>query len=123
VLPPAPPDQAARLDQDPPPTRHRQLDRPDRPQLDQPRPAPTTSSTVPAPPPIPTADPLEELSPREREEELWHDGLLPDDVGPFLTAEDAEPHDSDRLRHRLLHTDTRWTLDLANHYAWQDIPD
>jgi hypothetical protein len=75
------------------------------------------------PPPIPTADPLDELSALQREEELWHDGLLPDDVGPFLTAEDAEPHDSDRLRHRLLHTDTRWTLDLANHYAWQDSPD
>jgi hypothetical protein len=77
--------------------------------------------------PIPTAHPLAELSALQREEELWHDGLLPADTGPFSTPADAapaddEPADSDRLRHRLLHTDTRWTLDLANPHPWQVDP-
>jgi hypothetical protein len=79
------------------------------------------------PPPLPTADPIDELSALQREEELWHDGLLPDDTGPFTTPVDVEPADegppdSDRLRHRILHTDTRWTLDLANPYPWQPNP-
>jgi hypothetical protein len=80
------------------------------------------------PPPIPTATPLDELSPLELEDELSHLGLLPADTGPFTTPADAAPADegppaSDRLRHRLLHTDTRWTLDLTNPYPWQDLPD
>jgi hypothetical protein len=74
------------------------------------------------PPPIPTVDPLDELSPLELEDEHNHLGLLPDDPGPDTTPTDAEPVDGDRLRHRLLHTDTRWTLDLANPYLWQDSP-
>jgi hypothetical protein len=37
------------------------------------------------PPPIPAADPLDELSPLELEDELSCLGLLPDDLGPFTT--------------------------------------
>jgi hypothetical protein len=75
------------------------------------------------PPPIRTADPLDELSPLELEDELNYLGLLPDDPGPLTTPADNEAADSDRLRHRLLHIDTRWTLDLANPYLWQHTPD
>jgi hypothetical protein len=75
------------------------------------------------PPPIPTAHPLAELSPLELEEELNHLGLLPDDPGPFHLPSDEEPDETgDGLRYRLLHTDTRWTLDLANPYPWQPLP-
>jgi hypothetical protein len=75
------------------------------------------------PPPIPTADPLDELSPLELEEELNHLGLLADDPGPLHLPSDEEPDETgDGLRYRLLHTDTRWTLDLANPYPWQPLP-
>jgi hypothetical protein len=72
-------------------------------------------------PPLPSADPLDQLSPAELERELWALDLLPPDPGSDLQPLDHEPADSDRLGERLLHTDTRWTLDLDDPYRWLDL--
>jgi hypothetical protein len=68
------------------------------------------------PTPIPTPNPFDELSPLEVDDELWDLGLLPDDPGPWTDPHDidGEPEIRDPLRHRLLNTDTAWTLDLAD---------
>ncbi|HET9517967.1 MAG TPA: hypothetical protein VFO77_09605, partial [Actinoplanes sp.] len=77
-------------------------------------------------PAVPTPSPLDELSPLQVEAELaaldllptddWTNHLPPADHEP----EDTEPGDTDRLGHRLLHTDIGWTLDLADPYRWLD---
>ena len=36
------------------------------------------------------------------------------------TPVDSEPEEPDLLGQRLLHGDTRWTLDLDNPYFWVD---
>lgn len=76
------------------------------------------------PPPLPSPNPLDELNPDDLDEELWHLDLLPDDPGPWvlpadIEPADIEPADYDELGHRLSHTDTCWTLDLADPCAWQ----
>jgi hypothetical protein len=69
--------------------------------------------------PVPTQDPLGELDPQQLEETLWDLGLLPDDdLRSSHTPGDQDVPDSDRLGHRLVHGDTRWTLDLQNPYLW-----
>jgi hypothetical protein len=69
--------------------------------------------------PVPTQDPLGELDPQQLEATLWDLGLLPDDdLSSSHTPADQDVPDSDRLGHRLVHGDTRWTLDLQNPYLW-----
>jgi hypothetical protein len=71
--------------------------------------------------PVPTQDPLSELDPQRLDEVLWDLGLLPDDdLSNSRPPADEEPPDTDRLGHRLVHGDTRWTLDLQNPYLWLD---
>ena len=79
------------------------------------------ATPVRPPVPIPTTSPLDELSPREVDDELWSLGLLPDDPGPWTVPRDidSEPDIRDPLRHQLLHTNTDWTLDLADPHRWQ----
>jgi hypothetical protein len=68
---------------------------------------------------VPTQDPRGELDPQQLEETLWDLGLLPDDdFSSSHTPGDQDVPDSDRLGHRLVHGDTRWTLDLQNPYLW-----
>jgi hypothetical protein len=82
------------------------------------------ATPVRPPTPIPTPNPFDELSPLELNEELWTLGLLPDDPGPWTALQDVDnkPDTRDPLRHRLLTTDTAWTLDLADPYSWQPAP-
>jgi hypothetical protein len=78
------------------------------------------AATVRPPRPVPTPNPLDELSPDDLDEELWHLGLFPDDSGPWTTRVDVAPvDDTDPLGHQILHTDTRWTVDLADPTRWQ----
>lgn len=64
-------------------------------------------------------NPLDELSPWQLEQELDALGLLPaDDALPVEVPIDAEPDAPDLLGQRILHTDTRWTLDLDDPYLW-----
>jgi hypothetical protein len=72
-------------------------------------------------PPVPSTGPFDELSPGELERELWALDLLPPDPGSRALPVDREPEDSDRLAERLLHSDTRWTLDLDDPYRWLDL--
>jgi hypothetical protein len=74
-------------------------------------------------PPVATADEWDELSPTELEVELHALGLLPpDDPRSWATPDDIDPGDApDPLGERLLDTDTRWTLDLADPYRWLDL--
>lgn len=82
-----------------------------------------TAAALRPPPAIPGPNPLDELSPADLDEELWHLDLLPDDPGPWTTPVDREPvTDGDRLGDLLSHTDTRWTLDLADPYRWEAVP-
>ena len=76
------------------------------------------AAAVRPPPALPGPNPLDELSPADLDEELWHLDLLPDDPGPWTFPTDLEPGDGDRLGDRLSHDDTRWTLDLADPYRW-----
>ena len=70
-------------------------------------------------PALPTGTPWDELSPNQLDDELASLGLLPDDhLSNHHPPVDAEPADSDRLGRRLLHHDTRWTLDLGDPYRW-----
>ena len=82
------------------------------------------AADVRPPPAIPGPNPLDELSPDDLDEELWHLDLLPDDPGPWTTAIDLDPVDDvgDRLGDRLSHNDTGWTLDLADPYRWDPTP-
>ena len=69
--------------------------------------------------PVPTPSPWDELDPQQLDELLWDLDLLPDDDHRNTRpAVDQDLPDSDRLRHRLTSTDTRWTLDLDNPYLW-----
>jgi hypothetical protein len=77
------------------------------------------AAPIRAPAPVPTPNPLDQLSPHDLDEELWHLDLLPDDFGPWTSPPDREPADTDRMRNRILHTDTRWGLDLADPHRWQ----
>jgi hypothetical protein len=73
--------------------------------------------------PLRTApSPWDELSPAELEQELWELADRPDDpTGLELRAVDVQPvGDSDRLVEHILHSDTRWGLDLSNPYSWLD---
>jgi hypothetical protein len=72
-------------------------------------------------PPAPVPHPFDRLSPAELERELSAFDLLPPDPGSSVLPVDLEPPDSDRLRNRLLHTDTRWSLDLEDPYPWLDL--
>ena len=68
---------------------------------------------------LPTPNPLDELSPLQREEETWWLAGCPDDPeGLELRAQDIEPPDEDRMRRRLQTGDTAWSLDLADPFAW-----
>jgi hypothetical protein len=71
-------------------------------------------------------DPSDELAAHEVEHELWLTGDLPDDpVGPSVviepTGDAAVDWQDDPLRTRLLHDDTTWDLDLADHTRWLDL--
>jgi hypothetical protein len=86
---------------------------------------------LPGPP-----DPLDQLGPLDYEAEWWHHDPTdprwddPDPAGLELPADDIDadpddivpgPEDHDPLRDRLLHDDTRWTLDLDDPYGWIDL--
>jgi hypothetical protein len=75
--------------------------------------------------PVATADAWDELSPTELEAELHALGLLPpDDPRSWATPDDVAAGDApDPLGQRLLDTDTRWTLDLADPYRWLALVD
>ena len=78
-------------------------------------PTPARRSLPDLPPP---QDPLDQLSPQQLVDELHRH--TPDDPGSLeLRAQDTdpEPEASDPLRQRLLHHDTRWSLDLDNPYG------
>jgi hypothetical protein len=69
-------------------------------------------------PPLPERTGWELLSPLEEEAELYPPCRYDDPAGHELRAEDREPEHLDLTRQRILTTDTRWTLDLHNPYAW-----
>ncbi len=75
-------------------------------------------------PRVPMPSPLDELSPRQLEDELAALDLLPDDDwSSHLTPVDLEPadldsRDTDRLGQRLRSYDTAWSLDFADPYRW-----
>lgn len=77
-------------------------------------------------PPLVVPDPLDLLSDLEREQELWHaDPGAPVWAGSELSdvCDDVEPEDvPDPLGRRLRWGDTRWTVDLDDHTAWEPVP-
>jgi hypothetical protein len=126
LLPPAPPRQAARLDQDPH-RRRCQLDQPrPRPLLAQPQPARTTQPSRPPPTAAARRRPARPAQPDQAEEELWWLADCPDDPPPRAQSrrpsDDARPEDRDQLGDLLRTGDTRWTLDLDDPYAWLVVP-
>ena len=70
--------------------------------------------------PVPTPNEWDELDPQQLDELLWDLGLLPDDDSTSRPKKDQDVPASDRLGHRLIHGDTRWTLDLDDPYRWLD---
>jgi hypothetical protein len=58
------------------------------------------------------------LSPLDQEAELYPPWSYDDPAAYELRAVDREPDDVDLTRQRILTTDTRWTLDLQDPYAW-----
>ena len=83
----------------------------------------TWTSPVPHDPPAPGVRPLPTL-PDVRNWPEEHDAREPvqDDAHSLeLRVQDAEPQPdtTDPLRERLLHSDTRWSLDLDNPYRWE----
>ncbi len=94
-------------------------------------PAPHDPPAIPSRPlpPLPgPADPLDQLSRLGHDDELRHNDpnspLFDDHDGLELRTEDTEPEadDHDPLENQLLHSDTRWSLDLDNPYGWADLP-
>ncbi|MCW2681329.1 MAG: putative endonuclease [Frankiales bacterium] len=73
-------------------------------------------------PPLPTDDPLAELSPLQQEEELWWLADCPLDLEALelRVDEPAGPEQEDRLGDFIRSGGTRWTLELDDPYAWLD---
>ena len=118
AVPTPPPDQTTRLDQDPHPRRRSALEKPHRPQLDQPHP-----HQPPAAPDLPP--PRRVRHAPENTDDPWladpTSPLYTDPTGLELRADDTEPADDhDRTGEQLQHTDTRWNLELDNPYLWAD---
>ena len=75
-------------------------------------------------PPLPTADPLDEVSPTFADDELWDLLDRPDDPAAYeLRTVDREPADTDRTGDQLTTGATRWTLDLDDPWAWTAWPE
>lgn len=81
---------------------------------------PTPAPPTHAPPVADVPDPLDELGPTERDEQLWRLADRPDDpAGLELRAASAgDPAEVDVLAALLVTGDTRWSLDLDDPYAW-----
>lgn len=69
--------------------------------------------------PVPTANPWDELSPADWDEELWVLAGRPEDAVAYelratdVQADDVPPPDAN---------DTRWSLDLDDPYSWLPEP-
>jgi hypothetical protein len=105
-------------------TKHRRADgavrfmSPTGPSWLSPSPHQPPAAPVRPPPPLPRRTDWDLLSPLDEEAELYPPELYNDPAGLELRAQDREPEDIDLTRERILTTDTRWTLDLHNPYAW-----
>jgi hypothetical protein len=124
-VPPAPPGQADRLDQDPHADGVRWTSPAGRTWLSpHQHTAPAVSTRQPAPPPATTGD--EHLSPLEHEDLLWtldpSSPLLDGAFTPTAPVQDHEPDHDDHALSALLHDLTRWTLDLDDPHTWSSPP-
>lgn len=88
---------------------------------------PPAAPVRPLPPLSCPADALEQLTPGELENELrlldpaspfWDDSAGAELHAPDLDLDEEPVVDHDRLARRLRSGDTRWSLDLADPYAW-----
>lgn len=115
----APPDQAARLDQDPRRGFGGALDQSHG--LSPAQHVPPAPAVRP-PPPSPGPHPFDEVSPQRARRGALGPRPAADALGPFDLPREADPIDADVLGDHLRGDDTRWTVDLQDPDAWSTPP-